>query len=222
MLWNYDAGNWLFFLSPFTYYLLFVCWSCKGIKDGKEKKTGISLNLVFIFRFYDYFVVRECFPEQVEITVHPIKAFEESQELFVANSESLVSSIFSHIVNLRVRHVCLCSVDMFSWRSYERETQGAVRPEALADTCAPTDCREKKETYAQSKYIKGLEKNFLFGANKPLFFRHERIALSVRGLLGDCYFCIYLFYLAFILFFPVIVFFLNFLFNLHKFGGFLF
>ena len=37
-----------FFLSLFICYLLPVCWSCKGIKDGKEKdKETFKLNFYF-------------------------------------------------------------------------------------------------------------------------------------------------------------------------------
>ena len=40
-----NLRHWLFFLSPFTCYLIFVCWSCKGIKDGKERhRNTFKLN----------------------------------------------------------------------------------------------------------------------------------------------------------------------------------
>ena len=66
---------------------------------------------------------------------------------------------------MKVRHVCLWPVGMFSWRCYEQDTQHAARPEALVDIYAPTGCREKKETSAQSR----LCQVFLFGARTPIF-----------------------------------------------------
>ena len=46
-----DYGRQLYLL-----YLL-VCWSYKGIKDGKKEKTGIHLNSIFMFGVYPYYVV---------------------------------------------------------------------------------------------------------------------------------------------------------------------
>ena len=69
-----------FFLLPFTCYLLFVCWSCKGIKDGKRDKDTFKLN--FHFRCLQLFSGVECFPEPVRIAVLPTEMLKDSPGSF--------------------------------------------------------------------------------------------------------------------------------------------
>ena len=52
--------------------------------------------------------------------------------------------------------------------------------------------QEKQSTQLEGVKRSGLE--ILFGARKPVFFKHARIALPVRGLLRNYYFCIILFF----------------------------
>ena len=59
----------LLLFIPFTYCLLFVCQSCKGIKD-ERKKTRIPLDWNFIWRFTPI-LWWECFPGPVEIICSP-------------------------------------------------------------------------------------------------------------------------------------------------------
>ena len=56
-----------FFLSPFTRYRLFVCWSCKEIKGEKEKDRDTFER--FYFRGLRLFCGEKCFLEFVEIIV---------------------------------------------------------------------------------------------------------------------------------------------------------
>ena len=92
------------------------------------------------------------------------------------------------IVNLRVRYECLCSIGMFSWRCYAQETQHAAKTPNLSVLQLAV---ERKRTSAQSRYIKGTEKEFLFRHNETPLFRYAPISLPIRGSLGDSYFCTY-------------------------------
>ena len=67
MLGNSEVCIWLLFLlTPFTY--LFVCQSCKGIKDGKDRD---AFRLDFYFHGLWLLCGDECFPEPAEITALP-------------------------------------------------------------------------------------------------------------------------------------------------------
>ena len=85
-------------------------------------------------------------------------------------------------MNLRVCYVCLCSVGIFSWCGYEQETQHAAEPEALADTYAPTGCREKKKEGCLFSRVmsRELRKSF-FWRQEAYLFRHALITLPVRA-----------------------------------------
>ena len=51
----------------------------------------------------------------------------------------------------------------------------------------------------ESRYLEVTEKEFLFGVSKPIFSGMLRLHCQ-RPLVGNCYFCIYLFHFIFILF----------------------
>ena len=110
LLENSDVGNWLlFFLSSFTWYL-FVCWSFKGIKEGQEEERD-TFKLNFIFGF---------------TTILWCRMFTWTSRNSRACRSKRLKNLWNHfwqIVNLRVCHVNLCSVGMFSWRCYKQETQ---------------------------------------------------------------------------------------------------
>ena len=72
-----------------------------------RKETVILLNAIFIFGIFDYFVEWNVFPEPVEIAMLLGRGIKEISGINLANCESLVSSIRG----LRVRYVCLRSVD---------------------------------------------------------------------------------------------------------------
>ena len=106
---------------------------------------------------------------------------------------------FWQILNLRVCHVCLCSVGKFG-RHCKRQTLAVERKRWTI--CIVKICQENWERIS------------LWCQKAPLF-RHALILLPVSGILGDFYFCIYLFYHMFILFFMLLLFY-NFLLNPHK------
>ena len=137
-----------FFLSPFTCYLLFVYWSCEGRNGGKSDKDSFKHD--FYFRGLRLFCGVERFPVLEEITVLPYRGVRRTSGIILANCESLLLSIGS----LRVHHVCLLSVGVFSRRGYEQEKSRTTRPEALEGTCAPTGSQEKKESSVLVEEVK--------------------------------------------------------------------
>ena len=104
-------------------------------------------------------------------------------------------------MNLKVHHVWLCSISIFSWCCYKQDTTHLLRPLTFANTHAPTGSQEKKEkaTSIQARYVKGTEEEFLFGVRKPSFSGIHKIVLSCQWLPGRLLFC-YLFYFMFFLF----------------------
>ena len=57
----------------------------------------------------------------------------------------------------------------------------------------------------------GIEKELLFGARKPIFFKHARITLPVRSSQKNCYFRIYVSYFVFIFKFFILLLFISYL-----------
>ena len=128
LLWNSDIGNWLLLLIPIYVLSSFCLLKQQRNEWWKGKRQGYFWTHI-LFSGFKTILSWECFPERVEIAVLPVEAFEESRESFW------------QILNLRVYHVCLCSVGMLSWRCYEQKTQCV----ALANAYAPTGSREKKK-----------------------------------------------------------------------------
>ena len=97
-------------------------------------------------------------------------------------------------------HACLCSVGMFSWRRYKQETQHAAKTSSLRKH-AFSNWLSREKGHVLS--VEVCQRNWgcvSFWHQEAHLFRYARIALSVRGPLGNCYFSIHLFYFVFIFF----------------------
>ena len=179
----------LFFLSPFTCYLLFVCWIYKGRNDRKGKKGYFQTQ--FLFSWFTTILWMFSWT---------------SRKGHASRSKCLknLRNYFWQIVNLWVCYMYLCSIGMFSWYFYKQEIQHAAKPKALANIFSNWQPREKVCLFSQCM-PRELRKSFSFVPESP-FFRYGPISFPVRGLWGDCYFCIYSFYCMFILFFMLLFF----------------
>ena len=72
LLGDSEAYVWLPFLfTPFTCYFSIVGWSCKWIKDGKDKNKD-TFKLNFIPDVYNYFIVGTFLLNQ-EKDVYPVE-----------------------------------------------------------------------------------------------------------------------------------------------------
>ena len=123
--------------------------------------------------------------------------------IVLANCESSVSSIRS----LRVLHVCLTLL--------REEDTTTDRPEAFADMCAPTGCREKKEPTISVEVVKNSEMNFFLVPGSPSFQVCAECGSCLKHPKKLLFFFLYLFHFVFILFlfiyFFVIVLFISYL-----------
>ena len=128
----------LFFLSPFI-YLVFVCWSYKGMNDGKRQ---VYFKLYFYFWRLQLFCGAECFPQPVEIAVLHGWGIRGISGIVLPNCESLESSIGG----LSTCHVCLWLVVVSIWWCDEVEISHAIWPEGQK-TCELQLAPERKRSH---------------------------------------------------------------------------
>ena len=64
--------------------------------------------------------------------------------------------------------MCVCDQSMRPTDVATRRRHYVLLAKRPADTCPPTDSREKKYDVI-SRYVKGTEEQFLFGVKKPIF-----------------------------------------------------
>ena len=139
-----------FFFSFFFFFVVFVCWSCKRIKNGKEKDKD-TFNLNF------YFWGVECFPEPVEITV-----------LASLGVKGISGIIFD---KLWIWDSAICVCVQFNWRCYELEKQRAAK--------ADWQPREKGVSVSVET-VNDSAVEFLFDARKPIFQAYTDCASCPR------------------------------------------
>ena len=190
-----------FYLS-FICYVLFVCWSCKGIKNREERDRD-TFKLNFYFGGLWQFCEVKCFPEPIEITVLLSQGFRR-------NLRNHFGKLW--IVTMKYKGFesppCVCVVSwyvqlMLLWAG---DTTHCSARGLSIHMCSNWLLREKGPSDG-----KGFSDGFLFWHQEAHLFRNVWIVLPIRGPLGDCHFCIYLFHFLFIvflfLFFHAIVFF---------------
>ena len=102
-----------------------------------------------------------------------------NNRVFQSNRYRSLKIHFKQIINLWVHHMSLCLVGIFSWHCNEQETQRAAKTRGF-----------RKHVCSNREWVS------LSRQETPLAL----IFLRVRGLLGDYYFFINLFYVMFILF----------------------
>ena len=149
------------------------------MNNWKERNRD-AYKLKVIFGVYDNFVVENIFS-------WTSSSGRASRSMYLRH----LRNNFWQIVNLWVRHVCLCtgvySTDAVTSRRYST----LLRYLTLANTCDLTGCLEKKLSLFSRGVSRALRKSFSLGPGSTPPFRHASKSLLVRGLLGDCYFCIY-------------------------------
>ena len=129
--------------------------------------------------------------------------------------KGVLGIIFSLTVNLRVLHVYLCLVGMFSWCCHEQETQCVSKPEALVNTCVPTNSREIKTRPLSQGMLRVLRMSFLGGASKPVFSGMHGLRFLIEAL-WDIVIFIFIYFISRLFHFFTLLFFFNFLFNTHN------
>ena len=136
---NHNEGNWLFLLISIHFFLF-----AEATKEWmtEKKETGIRLNQCYFLSLRSFFV------EVFSWTGRGVRGI---WRIILAYCESLVLSIG----DFRIRHVCLWSVVVSSWRCYEQETSRTAQPGALIDACAPTSSQEKKGAVRLNRGGKG-------------------------------------------------------------------
>ena len=190
--------SYFFFLSPLTCYLLFVSWNWQGVKDGKGKDR-YTFKLNFYFRDLRLFCAVECFPEPVEITLLLGQGVREILGIFFDKFWVIgieYKRFAGHFSKLRIwgSAMCACGQSVCSAdAATRRRRHGLLGQKASRHVCSNLQLREKGMS-SQSKYVKGTEVEYLFGAKKPIFSGiHGLCVLSEPPPRGNCYF-IFIFY----------------------------
>ena len=102
---NLTSVFFFFFLSPFPCCFLFLCQSCEGIKDVKDKDKD-TLKLNFHFWSLRLFCGMEYFSKLIEIAVFPLsrhlKNFIESFLAYCKFEGLPCASVFSGYVPRRL------------------------------------------------------------------------------------------------------------------------
>ena len=164
-----------FFLVPFTCYLLFVCRSCKGIKE-KDKD-------IFKHKFYfgglRPFCGDECFPKQAETIVFPrSRRFEEYHGITLDKLQ-----VWDSVMCLRVQRVR--SAEAASSRKHN-----ALQNSGLSMHMRSLLAAKRKRCVRPSRYGKGFWERVFLWHQEAFLFKHAPISLPARGLPGNCYFYI--------------------------------
>ena len=193
-----------FFFSSFTFYFIFVCWSWKGLIDGKERDND-NLKLNFYFWSLWLFVVKlKYFPGPVEIAVLLGRDIRGISGMILANCELSIYGTKSLRVSLCVQLTLLREGDT---------TDSSAR--GLTDSCVPTGRREKKRSCSsKSRWSRILRWSFFLTPGRPSF----QVCVDCVFFLkppGRLLFLYFSFRVYLYLYFSLFCFF-NFLFNLHK------
>ena len=150
------------------------------MNKGKEKDRE-TFKLSFYFRGLRLFTSEGMF------SCSPVKALEEFEEFFWQS------------VNSRVRHMYMYSVGMLSCDCSEQETQRIAKARGLGKHAYSYWQVRWKDWLVQSRSVKGIEKQFLFGARKRLFLAMHRLHfLSEASWKIIIFVFIHLFYFEFI------------------------
>ena len=136
----------------------------------------------------------ECFPEIIEITALSVQAVK-----WVSGINFGKLWIWGSAMCACVQSICSATAAM-SWRHDALQGQNPQQTRVFQ-----LAVERKRKAHSVEVCQGNWKRVFLWHQKVPLF-QHAPILLHVRGLLGDCYFCIYLFYLfcLFVCFFLVI------------------
>ena len=145
-------------------YLLFVCRKYKGMNNGKKRDRDTSKLNFYFGGFMTIFDV-ECFPGQVKITVLPGQGIRRTSEIILKNCELLVSCIRGWGSTMCVCRQSVCPADI-AMRGRHHVLLG--RPDSQLTNMLQLTA-ERKRMSAQSRYVTGTEKEFLFSARKSIF-----------------------------------------------------
>ena len=144
---------------PFICYLLFVCRSCKGIEDGKEKKTRIPLNLITFSGFTTIFGRGMFSWTNKNNRVSRLWRFRNIMESFFGKLW-----IRRSVMRVSVQLV------MFNRGCIPQETQHVAKASGL-----DKHVRFYWQSKEKLRYLEVTEKEFLFITRAPIFLSKRRL-----------------------------------------------
>ena len=124
-------------LTTFT-FIIFICRRWKGIKDGrKKKKIPLDSNFNFKLTTILWWCRMFCWINRNSRLLET-RRLKNIKELSFAN------------YNLRVRHVCPCSVDMFDWGYCLLERHNALLSSRLCKHVRSQQAANRKRSLRSS------------------------------------------------------------------------